>query len=104
MPESGIYQLPPKSPEWESGQDGRYQIVYLPVTKMVTGKISGSKWPTEKAPDELMAGIRKSLPVSLPGAGVQRGVGRLRRPQKAIGLLKHRPSRQARPALCKGQG
>ena len=26
--------------------------------------------------------------------------GRLRRPQKATGLLKRRPSRQARPALC----
>ena len=35
-----------------------------------------------------------------PGARVQRGAGRLRRPQKATGLLKHRPSRQARPALC----
>ena len=57
-----------------------------------------------KKPDELRAGIRKSLPVSLPGARVQRGAGRLRRPQKATGLLKHRPSRQARPALCKGQG
>ena len=33
-----------------------------------------------------------------------RGAGRLRRPQKATGLLKHRPSRQARPALCAGQG
>ena len=41
---------------------------------------------------------------SLPGARVQRGAGRLRRPQKATGLLKHRPSRQARPALCAGQG
>ena len=39
-----------------------------------------------------------------PGARVQRGAGRLRRPQKATGLLKHRPSRQARPALCRGQG
>ena len=41
-----------------------------------------------KKPDELRAGIRKSLPVSLPGAGVQRGAGRLRRPQKATGLFK----------------
>ena len=41
-----------------------------------------------KKPDELRAGIRKSLPVSLPGARVQRGAGRLRRPQKATGLFK----------------
>ena len=33
-----------------------------------------------------------------------RGAGRQWRPQKAAGILKHRPSRQARPALCKGQG
>ena len=45
-----------------------------------------------------------SIQGSLPGARVQRGAGRLRRPQKATGLLKHRPSRQARPALCTGQG
>ena len=43
-------------------------------------------------PDEL------SIQGSLPGARVQRGVGRQRRPQKAAGILKHRPSRQARPA------
>ena len=29
-----------------------------------------------------------------------RGAGRQWRPQKAAGILKHRPSRQARPALC----
>ena len=49
-------------------------------------------------------GLRKVLSVRLFGARVQRGAGRLRRPQKATGLLKHRPSRQARPALCAGQG
>ena len=49
MPESGTYQFLPKSPKWESGWDGRYQTVYLPVTILGTGKISGSKWPTEKA-------------------------------------------------------
>jgi len=49
MPESGTYQLPPKSPKWESGLDGRYQAVYLPVTILGTGKISWSIWPTEKA-------------------------------------------------------
>ena len=49
MPESGTYQLPPKSLKWESGQDGRYQTVYLPVTILGTGKISWSFWPTEKA-------------------------------------------------------
>jgi len=49
MPESGTYQLPPKSLKWESGQDGRYQTVYLPVTILETGKISWSIWPTEKA-------------------------------------------------------
>ena len=49
MPESGTYQLPPKSLKWESGQDGRYQTVYLPVTILETGKISWSFWPTEKA-------------------------------------------------------
>ena len=49
MPESGTYQLPPKSPKWESGWDGRYQTVYLPVTILGTGKISWSIWPTEKA-------------------------------------------------------
>ena len=49
MPESGIYQLLPKSQKWESGQDGRYQPVYLPVTILETGKISWSFWPTEKA-------------------------------------------------------
>ena len=49
MPESGTYQLPPKSLKWESGQDGRYQTVYLPVTIWGTGKISWSFWPTEKA-------------------------------------------------------
>ena len=43
-------------------------------------------------PDEL------SIQGSLPGARVQRGAGRQRRPQKAAGILKHRPSRQARPA------
>ena len=47
-------------------------------------------------------GLRKVLSVRLFGARVQRGVGRLRRPQKATGLLKHRPSRQARPALPSG--
>ena len=49
MPESGTYQLPPKSLKWESGQDGRYQTVYLPVTILGTGKISWPIWPTEKA-------------------------------------------------------
>ena len=39
---------------------------------------------------------------SLPGARVQRGAGRLWRPQKATGLLKHRPSRQARPQPFEG--
>ena len=81
---------------WKSGTATRYLI--LPVTESV-----GQNGPLKK-PDELRAGIRKFLPVSLPGARVQRGVGRLRRPQKATGLLKHRPSRQARPALCRGQG
>ena len=47
-------------------------------------------------PDEL------SVQDSLPGARVQRGAGRLRRPQKATGLLKHRPSRQARPQPFEG--
>ena len=49
MPESGTYQFLPKSPKWESGWDGRYQTVYLPVTILGTGKISWSIWPTEKA-------------------------------------------------------
>ena len=50
-------------------------------------------------PDEL------SVQDSLPGARVQRGAGRLRRPQKAAGILKHRPSRQARPQLfARGKG
>ena len=49
-------------------------------------------------------GLRKVLSVRLFDARVQRGAGRLRRPQKATGLLKHQPSRQARPALCAGQG
>ena len=49
MTGNGTYQLLPNSPKWESGWDGRYQTVYLPVTKMVTGKISWSFWPTEKA-------------------------------------------------------
>ena len=49
MPESSTYQLPPKSLKWESGQDDRYQTVYLPVTIWGTGKISWSFWPTEKA-------------------------------------------------------
>ena len=49
MPENGTYQLLPNSPKWESGWDGRYQTVYLPVTILGTGKISWSIWPTEKA-------------------------------------------------------
>jgi len=46
---NGTYQLLPNSPKWESGWDGRYQTVYLPVTILGTGKISWSIWPTEKA-------------------------------------------------------
>ena len=49
MTGNGTYQLLPNSPKWESGWDGRYQTVYLPVTILGTGKISWSIWPTEKA-------------------------------------------------------
>ena len=49
MTGNGTYQLLPNSPKWESGWDGRYQTVYLPVTILETGKISWSIWPTEKA-------------------------------------------------------
>ena len=49
MAGNGTYQLLPNSPKWESGWDGHYQTVYLPVTILVTGKISWSIWPTEKA-------------------------------------------------------
>ena len=49
MTGNGTYQLLPNSPKWESGWDGRYQTVYLPVTVLETGKISWSIWPTEKA-------------------------------------------------------
>ena len=49
MTGKGTYQLLPNSPKWESGWDGRYQTVYLPVTILGTGKISWSIWPTEKA-------------------------------------------------------
>ena len=49
MTGNGTYQLLPNSPKWESGWDGRYQTVYLPVTILRTGKISWSIWPTEKA-------------------------------------------------------
>ena len=49
MTGNGTYQLLPNSPKRESGWDGRYQTVYLPVTILGTGKISWSIWPTEKA-------------------------------------------------------
>ena len=49
---------------WKSGAATRHLI--LPVTESV-----GQNGPLKK-PDELRAGIRKSLPVSLPGARVQR--------------------------------
>ncbi len=63
----------------------RPSICLLPFWEQA--KSVGQNDPLKK-PDELRAGIRKSLPVSLPGAGVQRGAGRLRRPQKATGLFK----------------
>ena len=49
MTGNGTYQLLPNSPKRESGWDGRYQTVYLPVTILGTGKIGWSIWPTEKA-------------------------------------------------------
>lgn len=58
----------------------------------------------EEEPGKLAERTSQVLSVRLFGARVQRGAGRLRRPQKATGLLKYRPSRQARPALCAGQG
>jgi len=42
-----------------------------PALDFTRNGIRESKCPSEK-PDELRAGIRKSLPVSLPGARVQR--------------------------------
>ena len=69
---------------WKSGAATRHLI--LPVTESV------GHFGQLKKPDEL------SIQGSLPGARVQRGAGRQRRPQKAAGILKHRPSRQARPA------
>ena len=57
-------------------------------------RISGSKWPSEK-PDELS--FRAACPEQ-----ECRGAGRQWRPQKAAGILKHRPSRQARPQPFEG--
>ena len=45
------------------------QMDCKPICDGGAGTISGSRYIE---PDELWAGIRKSLPVSLPGAGVQR--------------------------------
>ena len=65
-----------------------------PALDFTRNRISGSKWPSEK-PDELS--FRAACPEQ-----ECRGAGRQWRPQKAVGILKHRPSQQARPQPFEG--
>ena len=66
-----------------------------PALDFTRNRISWSFWPTEKAGRTVHS--RTACPEQ-----ECRGAGRQWRPQKAAGILKHRPSRQARPQPFEG--